>query len=169
VTLPVLIAPGVVLIEGNLTVTQTITFNGLGAEIAVNGCVFLGSNEVEVELTKEELEELAKEGKLSKTILFSLIENDCVGATDLSTTKIRPMRGAGSKGCRKLRAENQGSTKSSLQIIFQVNSTNCSLMIILPCVFGGIIILAAVAIIIGLHAKKKQMAAGSASLKQSKA
>jgi hypothetical protein len=155
-TIPGSVQPGqtsIVVVEGNLTVTDGgIAFNGFNGQVVVNGCVFLGDNQVTIELTKEEIEELAKEGSIPKTLLSTLIENSCIGSSDLSQTKVVATKGSGSKACRKVKAQNSGSsTKSSLQVIFKIDNSTCNMIIIIPSVIGGIIILAAIALIIGLY------------------
>jgi hypothetical protein len=157
VTQPNLEVPGgsVVVVEGNLTVTDGVVFNGIDSQVVVNGCIFLINNQVQIELTKEEIEQLTKEGKISKTLLASLAENDCLGASDLTNTKVFATKGAGSKGCRKLRASNEGSTRSSLQVVFQIDNTNCNLAIILPSVIGGLLLITAAIAVVGFKLHKR--------------
>jgi hypothetical protein len=161
-TIPRPIIPGsttVVLIGGNLTVESGgVTFDGFETQIVVNGCIFLGDNGVVVELTKEEIEQLSKEGSLSKTLVTSLSGNGCIGSTDLSMTGVFVKKGSGSKGCRKVKAKNSGSTKSSLHVIFSIDNSSCNMMIIIPCVIGGVLIIVAVAVVVGLHLRKQMFA-----------
>jgi hypothetical protein len=147
-----------VVIGGNLTIDGDVTFDGFETQIVVNGCIFLGDNQVVVELTKEELEQLSKEGTLSKTLVTSLSGNGCIGSSDLSETGVSVTKGSGSKGCRKVKAKNSGSSKSSLHVIFAIDNSSCNMMIIIPCVIGGVLILVGVAIVVGLHLRKMRFA-----------
>jgi hypothetical protein len=157
VTQPDLVIPGViVVVEGNLTVTDGVTFNGIDSQLLVNGCIFLGDNQVTVELTKEELELLAKEGKLPKTLITSLVENNCIGSSDLSQTTVNVKKGTGSKGCRKVKAKNSGSSKSTLQVVFEIDNSTCNMIIIIPSVIGAVIVLGVAALGIGLYLRNNK-------------
>jgi hypothetical protein len=152
---------GVVVVEGNLTVSGGgVTFNGFESQVVVNGCIFLGENEVIIELTKEELEQLAKEGALPKTLITSLVENDCIGSSDLTETKVIVTKGTGSKGCRKVKAKNSGSTRASLQVVFNVDNSSCNMIIIIPSVIGVIFILTAIALVIWLFIRHRKFSKG---------
>jgi hypothetical protein len=160
---PTLTVPGggVVVVEGNLTVSGGgVTFNGFESQVVVNGCIFLGENEVIIELTKEELEQLAKEGALPKTLITSLVENDCIGSSDLTETKVIVTKGTGSKGCRKVKAKNSGSTRASLQVVFNVDNSSCNMIIIIPSVIGVIFILTAIALVIWLFIRHRKFSKG---------
>jgi hypothetical protein len=166
VTQPSLIVPGTtqpgkvttIIVEGNLTVTGGgVVFNGFESQIIVNGCIFLGDNQVTIELTKEELEQLANEGKLSKTLISSLTENNCIGSSDLSGTRVSVNKGSGSKSCRKVTAKNAGSTQSSLQVVFAVDNSVCNMIIIIPSVIGGVLVITAIALAVGLQMRRKLM------------
>jgi hypothetical protein len=151
------VIPGViVVVEGNLTVTDGVTFNGIDSQLLVNGCIFLGDNQVTVELTKEELELLAKEGKLPKTLITSLVENNCIGSSDLSQTTVNVKKGTGSKGCRKVKAKNSGSSKSTLQVVFEIDNSTCNMIIIIPSVIGAVIVLGVAALGIGLYLRNNK-------------
>jgi hypothetical protein len=147
-----------IIVEGNLTVTGGgVVFNGFESQIIVNGCIFLGDNQVTIELTKEELEQLANEGKLSKTLISSLTENNCIGSSDLSGTRVSVNKGSGSKSCRKVTAKNAGSTQSSLQVVFAVDNSVCNMIIIIPSVIGGVLVITAIALAVGLQMRRKLM------------
>jgi Leucine-rich repeat (LRR) protein len=151
VTQPTLVIPSgsTVVIGGNLTLSGGISFNGLDSQLTVNGCIYLGDgNEVTIELTKEELKQLEKEGKVSKTLL-TYNGADCTGGSDLTGTKVIATKGSGSEKCRKLNASNSGSTPATLVVAFTVDSGSCNTKwIILGSVLGGVIVLAVIGVVL---------------------
>jgi hypothetical protein len=144
-----------VVVGGNLTVTTTITFNGLDSQLIVNGCIFIDGSEVVVQMTQEDLELLIKQGKIDLTLITSTGGNTCDGSTDLATVKVVAQKPKG--GCRKVKTKNE-STRDSLNVLMKIDNTNCNIAIIIPCVVGGIIILAAIATIVAWRRRKARMA-----------
>jgi hypothetical protein len=158
-TIPRPTIPGstiIVEVGGNLTIDGDLNFDGFNTQLVINGCIFLGDNLVTIELTKEELEQLAKEGTLSKTLMTSVTGNGCSGSTDLSGTGVLAKKGSGSSKCRKVKAKNSGSTKSTLQVVFSIDNSTCNMIIIIPSVLGGILIIVVIASLVGLHIRNQK-------------
>jgi Leucine-rich repeat (LRR) protein len=143
INVPELVVPGsFIAVDGNLTVSGGLTFTGLGSQVAVNGCIFLGEGEVTVELTKQELEQLQKEGKVSKTLISTV--GSCSGGTDLSNIKINSEKGS-VKDCRRAKTDTTGSTPTTLVVTFSIDSSKCNTKwIILGSVLGGVVVIGAI-------------------------
>jgi hypothetical protein len=138
---------GPIVIEGDLNVTQTIVFNGLGSEVVVNGCVII-EGEVVVELTESELEELLGGGK-TKVLISSISDGACTNATDLSQVEIITKS---PKECSKVSGQNTG-TRQSLSVLFNVDASGCKkksnlVAIVVPSVIGAVIILGVIGALI---------------------
>jgi hypothetical protein len=143
-----------VIVLGNLTVSQGLTFDGLSSQIVVNGCVILGDNQVTIELTEEELQQLARQG-LTKTLLTATA-SECEGSTDFTGTKITVNSNSKAQKCKKVKALNSGSTSSSLVVAFSLDSSSCNTKwIILGSVLGGAIVLAVIAMVLLVTFNKK--------------
>jgi hypothetical protein len=151
VTTPSITIPGgsTVSIDGNLTVSTDIVFSGVDSQLHVNGCVVI-NGVVTVVLTKEDLDRLVKEGRSSRTLVQSLNGNGCIDSTDLSGVAVSAKT---PKSCRRVKSSNTGD-RSSLSVLFSIDSTRCNIIIIVPSVIGGIIVLAAIVIIAVLVIKK---------------
>jgi hypothetical protein len=141
-----------IIVSGNLTVNNGITFNGINSQIVVNGCITIGGNTVIVQLTQSDLEQLSKQGKSEKTLLKSI--GSCDGGSDLAavavSTQLPPK-----KGCKKVKTLNR-SSHDSLNVLFQIDNTTCNMIIIIPSVIGGVLILTGIALTIGLVIRNKK-------------
>jgi hypothetical protein len=139
----------IITILGNLTVKTSITFNGLGSQINVSGCVFIGQD-VTVVLTPSELQTLSEEGHFKGTLIQSSNGNNCPESTDLSSIHVSVKT---PKTCQRIKTSNRGS-KASLLVSFTLDKTRCNLVIIIPSVIGGLILLAIVISITILAVKR---------------
>jgi predicted outer membrane repeat protein len=126
-----------VVVDGNFTVPGSVVFDGLGSSIVVvGGCAHIGGSIV-VELTEEELEQLAKE---SRTVALISQNSSC---PSLSSSYVDGR--LSSKSCRKIESttsEEKNGSQSSLVAMFKVNSSGCNVKwIILGSVLGGVLLL----------------------------
>lgn len=145
--------PGPVIVSGNLTITGTVTFTGPQSTLKVEGCIFLGngSSRVILEVTKDDLDRISKEGKKSFTLIQSSGNNSCPNSTDLSTVNIQTQKKGSS--CKKVSIQNT-SSRSSLSLIMAVDNRNCNMIIIIPSVVGGILLIVAVSVVVWLALKR---------------
>jgi predicted outer membrane repeat protein len=135
-------------VNGNLTLSGDLVFTGLDTSIAIQGgCTSIGG-ELILELSKEELEKIVKEGIGSTRT--GLITQNSTCAT-LTTVSISGQKS--SKSCRKIESTTLDDTtegqKTTLVAAFKVNSSGCNVKwIILGCVLGGILLIALIVILL---------------------
>jgi hypothetical protein len=134
---PVIVLPGSgqIIVNGNLTVNQSITFNGPGSTVIVNGCAFI-TGPITIILTESDLD------RLGGAIHELLNQSGCANATDLSGAEVIVLTPSGS--CRTVTLTNVGSS-SSLSVLFDISTKGCSkkknlVVIIVPVVVGVVII-----------------------------
>jgi hypothetical protein len=157
---PVVVIPGgtgTVVIQGDLNVTTSITFSGLGSELFVNGCITIEGT-VELELTEQEIQQLLQgaPGGTTKKLISKVGDDPCTNATDLATV---PLSIKSPDTCNKLKTENK-STQASLSVLFNVDSSSCKkssklVAIVVPSVIGAIVVIAAAAVVTALVLKNK--------------
>ena len=136
-----------IVVNGNLSATETITISGLGTQIFVEGCAFIGPGGVVIELTQQEIEQLIAS---SSTTGKTLLQSQC--GTDLSSVTVSTSVTGSTKSCQSVKTSNAASTRQSLTLIFSVDTSKCSntnkiIAIIVPSVLGAVIILTVVAVV----------------------
>jgi hypothetical protein len=151
---PVIVFPGsgVILVNGNLTVNQSVTFTGPDSSLNITGCAFI-TGPVTIVLTEEDLERLGS-GSGSRQLIT---QNGCTNSTDLSGLSVTVSNPSG--GCRSVTAQNVG-TPSSLSVIFTVsrcsNKKSNVVAIAVPVIVGIVIIAALIgSLIYWRHYKAK--------------
>jgi hypothetical protein len=140
---PTIVVPpnaGPVTINGNLTVTDTLVFNGPGSTLVVSGCASI-TETIRIELTEQELESLLKaQGGTQELVRQGL---NC--SNDLSALTVSVQ---GDFGCKRVKVTNIGS-RSSLTATFSVEEDGCSkkskilIAIVVPCTIVGVLLIAA--------------------------
>jgi hypothetical protein len=151
---PVIILPGSgqIIVNGNLTVNQSVTFNGPDSTVVVNGCAFI-TGPISIVLTESDLERL---GGSTRELMS---QSGCINATDLSASGVTVLTPSGS--CRTVTLRNVGSP-SSLAVLFDVSTKGCSkktnvVAIVVPVVVGVIIIAGLIASLIYWQVYKAKM------------
>jgi hypothetical protein len=146
INLPTLTIPSgsSVVTNGSLSIGQSLTFEGIGATLYVNGCIFFDNTEILVTLSEEDLKELEqKKGEIQITILQAT-ESGCDGSSDLASLIINAQ--LKSKSCKKVKAvTNEDSNRETLSVTFRLDSSKCRIWwIVLASVLGGVVLIAAV-------------------------
>lgn len=143
VTLPSITLPrngGVIVVNGNLSTSGSLTFDGIGSSIVVEGCVENLPSEITIILKGDE--------KLKTTNLLTQKGSDC--ANDLSTIPVSLVQDK--NNCKQVKLSTKESTRSSLIVVFDLDSHKCNTKwIVLGSVLGGIIVLLAAGVAIGYH------------------
>jgi hypothetical protein len=145
------IPPGsTVIIAGNLTVGGDLVLEGNDITIEVGGCFFLsGDGQIIVTLTEEQIKQLESEKGGFDKILMKTGNSDCPNSVDLSNVVVvaKPLK----KSCKRVETERGSeSNRSTLAVIFKVDSSRCNVWwIVLVSVLGlallvmiGVILLA---------------------------
>lgn len=153
-------------VNGNLTISGTITFPAQGGVITVAECVFLGGGKGEgtvlIELTPQDLDRISKSGgSVVRNLIKTSGANNCPGSTDLSRLSIKATKKGSS--CRKATIETVNSSRSSLRVLMTVDNSTCHMIIIIPVVIGAVIILVVAAIVtwqVVKYQKSKEAKAG---------
>jgi predicted outer membrane repeat protein len=146
-----------VVVKGNLTISGQITFTGLDSSISVEGgCAYVDGS-VQVELTPSELEQISKESGSSRSVVLVSQSSNCTTNLALAVSSSKS-----SKSCRKVTSsaqEQNDGTRSSLVVIFKVDSSSCNTRwIILGCVLGGILLLVLIlALVFTFNSKAKAL------------
>jgi hypothetical protein len=145
----VIIPDSQIVVVGNLTVSGDLTFTGLQSAVTIiNGCAQI-SGTLQMELTPEELEEIAKESGSSRTIALVSQNSSC---TSLSTLPIGTS--ITSKSCRKIKSsstsdKDDGPSTRTLVAVFTVSSSPCNAKwIILGSVLGGVLLLMVIVLLL---------------------
>jgi hypothetical protein len=150
---PVIILPGSgqIIVNGNLTVNQSIIFSGPESTVVVNGCAFITSP-ITIVLTEGDLDRVGGSREL-------ISQSGCINATDLSASSVSVLTPSGS--CRTVTLRNVGSP-NSLTVLFDVSTKGCSkktnvVAIIVPVVVGVIVIAGLIASLIYWQVYKAKM------------
>lgn len=155
-------------VNGNVTVSGTITFPAQGGVLIVTECIFIGDGKgkpsIIVELTPKDLEKIFKSGgSVTRTLIQSPSGNNCPGATDLRLVDAK-LKIKGSS-CKKAKIQvSKTSSRSTLNILMTVDNSTCNMIIIIPSVIGGVIILVVIAIVVWLAIKSTQAKTAKAVL-----
>jgi hypothetical protein len=125
---------GSVYVNGNLTVGDSITFAGLGTSIIVDGCVSLGTPTIVIELETD--------NPTSEPITLITQKNGCPQSLANINIELKQP-----KSCKRTFAKTEGSTASSLVVVFSVDSSRCNIKyIIIGSVLGGVVIIAIITV-----------------------
>jgi hypothetical protein len=147
VYLPTLTFPpnsGTVQVNGNLTVDSTITFDGIGSTLVIDGCIN-SPDGIIIELDEE---------TNSKPIVLITQNDGCPQSLIDINLKIEEP-----KSCKKTKAKTEGSTASQLIVYFEVDSSSCKTKwIILGSVLGAVaIITITLALVFTLNPKARAL------------
>ena len=146
---------GPIVVEGDVNITESITFQGLGSELLVNGCIAL-LGDITIVLTPEEIELIKQDPTVQRQLIASLSPS-CLNGTDLSSVPLS----VSSSTCDKVSATNAGS-RSSLTVLFNVDSSGCKkksklVAIIVPSVLGAILLIVVISLLVGLKLRADRM------------
>jgi hypothetical protein len=129
-----------VIIIGDLNVTTTVTFNGLGATINATGCIVL-QGDIVISLTDEEYQSLVKTRSLQSILVVSGCDT-----SPLSQTPITVITPSSKKKCQSVSASTSSSS-NTLTAVFKMNASKCNTWwIILVSVIGGVIVITVIVI-----------------------
>lgn len=144
---------GVVQVDGNLTVSGPIVFNGIGSTLNVTGCINTPSVEIQIKGKGDNLP--------SGPVTFIQQRGDgCDSLVDIPLNVFQDP-----KACKKVSVtkDTKDSTSSSLVVIFVVDSSRCSAKswrwVVLGCVLGAVVLAAALSIVIWKSVSSKYAAA----------
>lgn len=155
-----------VFVPGNATFPGSLVFDGTNSTLVVAGCVSLTGKgtPVEVTISQKDLEKILKSGgSVDHVLIQSLNGNNCPYSTNLANVKIGVKKSF--SGCRRVKVRNSSkSTKAILVASFTVDNSICHIAIIIPVVFGAILIITVVATIVVLKIKKDHEKAEVAKL-----
>lgn len=134
-----------IVISGNLSISDAITFKGINSSIIVSQCV--NATLIEIELTIQDVEEIfSKEGHQLTILLLSSGSSSC--ASDLSQVQVSLNRDSDDlKGsCKRVSVRSSSSSSpssgSSLSAIFTINKDKCNTWwIILASVIAGVVVI----------------------------
>jgi hypothetical protein len=151
VSLPDLTLPtGKVIVQGRLTVESSLTLHK-ATELIIDDCVKIGPGGVIVTFTKEDMDQLAKNGGESTyRIIHSNNGNNCPESSDLSSIAVTSNW---PNGCRRVKTTTSGD-RASLFAKFKLDRSRCNLAIIVPSVLGGVLLIAIIIIIVVRAVKK---------------
>lgn len=148
-----------VTVIGDLNIGKSLVLSGFNATALIEGCVFIGSNSITIEMTQEELEALIRAGgSLTRLLLSTTGGNTCPGSTDLTQVKVISKKKY--SGCKKIKAEpvKSKSSRGSLTVLFSIDNSVCHMIIIIPTVLGAFILLSAIGAIVIYHIRAKKFA-----------
>jgi hypothetical protein len=128
-----------VVIVGDLNVSSTITFNGLGSLLNVTGCIDLKGN-VEVILSGEELKNLEKTKEKTQLLVVSGCSRSSLDET------LFVVSAPSKKKCQRIEAKSS-STVNTLSVVLNYNGNKCNTWwIIVASVIGGLVLITVVTI-----------------------
>jgi hypothetical protein len=140
---------GTVQVNGNLT-SETVVFDGIGSTLNISGCATIPGGIV--------IELKGNEQNLPNGPIVLVIQNgDCSGSLlDV------PVRIEQTKSCKKTKvSQDSTATKSSLAVLFNVDSRSCNTRwIILGSVLGGLAAITAIVAVVGKIMYDKKMKRG---------
>jgi hypothetical protein len=133
-----IVITGGVVIGGDLTVADTLTFSGLSSTLKVNGCVIIDGG-ITIILTKEEVDQLSKASDKTKLLLTSGCD-----ISSLETLPITIEHTSQKKPCEKVTATGDSANGgSALVALFKIDTSKCrTWWIILAAVLGGVVFIA---------------------------
>lgn len=148
---------GVTYIAGDLT-TNDLRFLGTSGILQVAGCVFLGPNKINVEITDPDIRRISDAGGRLKQSILEAKTTNCTGSTDLALVPVTTSKKHG--GCHRASTEQSTfSTKGQLVVVFGVDRKLCDLAIALPIVFFVLLALVAVVSILIYRRQRKKFSA----------
>jgi hypothetical protein len=154
--------PGqMIVVQGNLTVTETVVFNGIDTTLSVNGCVILNGT-VQIVITESELEALSTRAGYRQLIQ----QYGCNGATDLSLVPVTLQK---PQSCKDVDVSNTGS-RNPLTVLFNVSESRCRkktpiAAIVVPSVIGALLIFSGIAALAYVLHQRAQEKASQARLR----
>lgn len=148
-----IIVKGPIVIEGNFSVQETLTFSGLtGSTIEVNGCANMTGSEIKIEMSEEEIKNL--KGQVVQTLVKSKCDGD-----NLNLVPVKIV--SKSKGCRTVESKNGGNSgPTSLVSVVTFNDSKCKstwwiIVVAVVCVVVVIIIIILI-IVLSIYISKKR-------------
>lgn len=127
-----------VLVRGNFSVDGSITFDGNGNSLIIDGCLTLKDGSIVVDLSSGNWK--------TGTVALISQKDDCPTALNqLPVTVKQPKH-----GCKKVKSKiDSSSTRSTLNVLFSADNSACNTKwIILGAVLGGVIIVGVVVTIV---------------------
>lgn len=145
---------GVTYIAGDLT-TNNLRFLGTSGSLQVAGCVFLGTNDVNIEIIDSDIDRISNAGGRLKQTIIQAKTTNCTGSSDLGLVGVSTTKKHG--GCHRASSERSASsTNGQLVVVFGVDRNLCNLAIALPIVFFVLLgLVVVVSIVIWRRQKNK--------------
>lgn len=124
-----------IIIDGNLTITTTLQFNGINGSLEVSECI-LNVSQIVVNLTQTDLQNLQNGGVLSQVLLHQNGStcNNSVASVPVSVS-------IPSDACVKVNHDTSSSSSFSLIVLWSVQSTRCASSFGLPIAWWSILII----------------------------
>jgi hypothetical protein len=137
-----------VVVVGNLSVSGDLPFTGVQSSVTVqNGCTYIGGT-VQIELSAEELEEISKGDRSSRTLALVTQGSTCSSLAGVAVNAYKT-----ESNCRYIESTTtqyvSNGSRSTLTALFKVNSSRRNTKwIILGCVLGGILLIVLIIMLI---------------------